>query len=498
MRFLHMKKFLISSCFLLIITLLHSQDSLNLSFEQRSSTRPLLPDQWAMHAPGYEIILDSTDATEGKMSLRIEQTADRATRTIAYHFIPIYVNDLTIIDITANIKTQDVENGGAALVVQVLNRRNEQLFFDDMRNRNITGTTPWKQYSLKAIMDKNATGLLFGLLKTGTGFAWYDDFSIEMKEIKTLDIPNDEMVIFYEDALILIRSHSLYKQNIDWDSNTQSSKDLLRGVKRTSDIYPYFRCLFGQAGDNESYIIVPDHANRTIINKRNEINYNKIKINREILDNQIVYLQIMPFDYWNKADGQVYATRLQKIISESDTLNPRGWIIDIRSLSNGSLWPVLTGLGPILGEGILLNTVNTEDEYSAISYSKGRLIEDNIQLLKISGKPAELISSSIPVAVLIHQTTADAGEAVAIAFKNRENTKLFGNNTTGLSTCKKDYQFRDGSILHLSTTWFTDQNGNKYRGPVKPDEVTEWSRNLPLNRDPAIQSAVKWLISMNK
>ncbi len=48
------------------------------------------------------------------------------------------------------------------------------------------------------------------------------------------------------------------------------------------------------------------------------------------------------------ADG--FATKLQAIVGELASKGPCGWIVDLRGNGGGNMWPMLAGVGPILGE----------------------------------------------------------------------------------------------------------------------------------------------------
>jgi hypothetical protein len=91
-----------------------------------------------------------------------------------------------------------------------------------------------------------------------------------------------------------------------------------------------------------------------------------------------------------------------------------------------------------------------------------------------------------PVAVLVGPATASSGEALAIAFRGRPSTRLFGATTRGLTTSNRVFPLSDGSLLNLSTAAFADRTGTSYPNGVTPDEL--WNGppavgtgGLPLN-----------------
>ncbi|MGV9658891.1 S41 family peptidase [Streptomyces koyangensis] len=56
-----------------------------------------------------------------------------------------------------------------------------------------------------------------------------------------------------------------------------------------------------------------------------------------------------------------------------------------------------------------------------------------------------------PVAVLTGPRTASAGEAVAIAFRERPDTRTFGDPTSGVPTANAPYPLSDGALVVLTT-----------------------------------------------
>src|SRR5690606_33060630 len=69
----------------------------------------------------------------------------------------------------------------------------------------------------------------------------------------------------------------------------------------------------------------------------------------------VAYLTVPGFAGGTHADQVEFAERLQGLIRELDAPDTCGWIVDLRANSGGSLWPPLTGLGPLLGDGDVLS-----------------------------------------------------------------------------------------------------------------------------------------------
>ncbi len=74
------------------------------------------------------------------------------------------------------------------------------------------------------------------------------------------------------------------------------------------------------------------------------------------------------------------------------------------------------------------------------------------------------------VAVLIDRMTMSSGEAIAVAFKGRNNTRFFGRPSCGLATGNQQFLLWNGDKLVLSVSYFADRNRNVYTSQVQPDE----------------------------
>src|SRR5262249_36338445 len=53
------------------------------------------------------------------------------------------------------------------------------------------------------------------------------------------------------------------------------------------------------------------------------------------------------------ARAQSYARSLQQRISDTLMSKPSGWIVDLRGNGGGNMWPMIVGVGPVLGSGTL-------------------------------------------------------------------------------------------------------------------------------------------------
>ncbi len=60
-----------------------------------------------------------------------------------------------------------------------------------------------------------------------------------------------------------------------------------------------------------------------------------------------------------------------RLIEGIDTLGVCGWIVDLRDNPGGNMWPMVAGLGPILGEGVLGFFVDPDSVVDTWTYADG-------------------------------------------------------------------------------------------------------------------------------
>ena len=219
-----------------------------------------------------------------------------------------------------------------------------------------------------------------------------------------------------------------------------------------------------------------------------------ITFRSKLLNKDIGYIFMRGFSSGDSISIQKYADSLQHEIKLIDNKNIKGWIVDLRENSGGNCWPMLTGLGPILGNGICGYFIYNNGEKSSWFYKNGESGVNSSTITKVSKKPYKLINEQNPIAVLTSPRTGSSGEIVTTAFHNKKNTRSFGKSTAGLTTGNAQFKLRDGSIIFLTTSIYADREGIVFGGKINPDETI----NAPyiavgLNGDPVIKRAIEWI-----
>lgn len=213
-----------------------------------------------------------------------------------------------------------------------------------------------------------------------------------------------------------------------------------------------------------------------------------------IINNNIAYVELTGStgDYAYQKYPNIVNEKIKDLLNK---YNIEGWIIDLRRNTGGATWPMLNAVGSIIGEGNIGSRLDSMGQNYIWKYINGNIYFGDKIFSKLNVEPFKLKNPLPAVTVLISNTTASAGEGVAIAFKGRKKTYFIGENTIGKTTGNNTFILNDGSWLNISDTVNIDRIGNKYFEPVKPDLFlnVNWKYFGNENKDDMIKSALLWL-----
>jgi len=288
---------------------------------------------------------------------------------------------------------------------------------------------------------------------------------------------------YLQTAIEIIRENALNSDKINWDKALPEAMGFLEFASTTVDTYPIIKNLLKKLEDNHSYFKTPQKYKK---DKFSTVEEND-PITGKFLESKIAYLNIPYIRGYTDEKNLLYSTIIQDQIAALDSLEPIGWIVDLRENTGGNMWPMLAGLGPLLGEGILGYMSFLDEDISWI-YKNGTIGFDENILITLPDSGYVVSNPNLPIAVLIGDQTMSSGEAVTISFICNENAKLFGQPTQGLSTVNVSHKLSDGALIVLTEGIFTDRTGRKYGSEIEPDVLVE-------NDEQTIDKAVEWILS---
>src|ERR1700761_3679910 len=328
---------------------------------------------------------------------------------------------------------------------------------------------------------------------------------------------------FLDNALDTMRQHALHGQSVDWTEVRTEAFKRAGGAFNPIDTYPAIYWALVQLGDPGAHLRLPpglypdqiallqqaerDAMNSAPASARAQVSIPTPFTSRRLPEGHIVTVQGKNFGYVvlprcsaKDNDGLLlYAADVRRILTDLTAQSPKGWIVDLRGNTGGNMWPMLAGIGPILGDGSVGSFVANDGNVSWF-YQDGKTGTRNpagleTVSLTLQEEPVLQTPSVAPVAVLVDNSTASSAEAITIAFHGRPATRSFGSRTAGKSTAVQPFKLDDGAELYLTTAIDADRSGKAYPDGFTPDEVIPYnSSSVPLEgNDAVLQAAQKWL-----
>jgi C-terminal processing protease CtpA/Prc len=188
-----------------------------------------------------------------------------------------------------------------------------------------------------------------------------------------------------------------------------------------------------------------------------------------------------------------HATQLSRAVAAVDASGICGWVVDLRDNPGGNMWPMLAGIGVILGEGEAGGMVDRGGRSTPWSYRGGKARAGALVRAAVDDSVSGRARGDLPVALLLGPRTSSSGEAIAIAFQGRARTRSFGEATDGLTTANARLQLPDGSSLFLAVAYMHDRHGKVYRAGVEPDQPVRPAHGGVETHEPVLGAAEAWL-----
>ncbi len=346
----------------------------------------------------------------------------------------------------------------------------------------------WVRRELELPLPDDAKEVTFGAVLRGAGTAWFDDFAIAVVSAGGA-APSAAATGYLDAALAVMERHSLNRTAIDWPELRRVTMAQARGAVTMADTYPALRYALRELGDRHSYLLAPGPAAALLAAPVSNARTGRAAVEpeAEMLSGRFAYLSVPGFAGGTPSDQARFAEALQADIRDLDLSNTCGWILDLRLNTGGNLWPMLAGLGPLLGDGELAASVYPDESRRAIWYRQGRAGFGDYVQLRVAA-PHALRATNVPLAVLIGSRTASSAEVLVMALRGRALTRTFGAPTRGLSAGNRTFELADRAALVLTVAATSDRSGRVDLGPIDPEERVD-----ARDGSAAVAAAIAWL-----
>lgn len=284
---------------------------------------------------------------------------------------------------------------------------------------------------------------------------------------------------YLTELVAVMQEHSINRQKIDWNAFRTSVVTAAGAAQTVEQTFPAIRTALELLADGHSVYRPVTGTSISVARACAAPN-----ADTPALPPTVGYVRVGSFS-GSAAEASAFANALQGAIASADRDGLAGWIVDVRGNGGGNMWPMLAGVGPVLGAGRAGYFIDALGAASAWEYRDGGSWLSGV-LLQAVDTPYRLRQESPRVAVLIDVGTASSGEAIVIAFQRRPDTRTFGTATCGRSAANQQYTMSDGALLFLTVAVMADRTRAPYGAQIVPDEPVTDPRE-------AEQRAVAWL-----
>jgi len=301
-----------------------------------------------------------------------------------------------------------------------------------------------------------------------------------------------------------ISTKALGRDTIDWTAFRQEVEQQCAGAKVPADTHDALHNALRRI-NKHSFLMRPEQARQYM--PKEEVEDEKggkeaapekiappevLMTTGRRLNKNTAYLSIPSFGY--QPAMLEFADSLQRLIASLDSPETSSWVLDLRTNTGGNCWPMLVGIGPLLGEGVCGYFIEPNGENGVPwSYEAGTSFMGSGPQLSLSEgrEPYKLLHPRPSIAVLTGPRTMSSGEVVTVAFRGKANARSFGQPTGGYSTTNTNFNMPDGAVVVLTVSVYADRNKVVFGDRIRPDVEVEESKQE--GEDPVLAKAMEWL-----
>ncbi len=320
-----------------------------------------------------------------------------------------------------------------------------------------------------------ATSLAYGVVFDG-GVLHVDGLvlrTIDARQFGLESTPDEVMTT----AIDIISRDSLHADDLDWPAARAYAREAVAEALQPVDLYPAIRNLLARLGDRHSHLVTAEMAHQ-----HRSIGVPTLPVIVESLPDGIGYVRMAGFIGGSESESAFFVSEVASRIAAISIHAENGWVLDLRLNSGGNLWPMLASLMAFLGNEVVGGFKPKQGEVR--EWRAGDRLAESAALVHASLETAK-------VAVLLGPKTCSSGEALAVAFHGRPDTRSFGQPTSGMANANATCDLPDGSQLQLTTAICVDRHGKAFGKLVDPDETVISSDD---GTDAPLRMAVAWLL----
>lgn len=284
------------------------------------------------------------------------------------------------------------------------------------------------------------------------------------------------------EAIIILDENAYYANTDEWKTKREEYIKKIENARTEKMILNYLGDAVRTAGGKHSLVFAGIDMNNPTLNLQNDT-----KLNYYVEDNILIIelIGIYPSSQLSQETldlFQEYADEVASAIYTNHEVD--GIILDMSKGVSGSIVPQISGLSPLFPDGNILKYISNNGGITKEAYIDGGLF------YQTNKNPEETFTFELnnykekidkPVAVIINERVASAGEILLIGLMNLDNVKTFGSETAGFTSGNATFNIGENIAISLTITKTMDNTGIIYEEePIESDVKTFKTKDVAI------------------
>ena len=335
----------------------------------------------------------------------------------------------------------------------------------------------WHLVRVHGRIGADADYLNVGLYGVGASDADFDDVRLGLYTPPKRPMSAYASKMLTKALAEIHRLHVNARDNNDWPEMAARARRDAAGAQTIADLAPAISALLGDLNEHHALLSTPEDQQASTAEQGADA-YPRPSV--ELIDGGVGVVTLPAFNLAREADVEPAKAYIRTVRSGLESLDAKplcGWIVDLRGNTGGTTFVMVSAVAGLAR----FDVKDWQDDYDG-------LIKMPIYSWLATETQHDLKQGGKPVAVLVDEETASAGEDTALRFAGRAPTRSFGSPTAGFTSSNESVELGDGYTLVIPAAYMHDRNGNTAKDRVIPDEQTD---------DP-MGAAKRWLSSQCK
>lgn len=317
-------------------------------------------------------------------------------------------------------------------------------------------------------------------------FSLFAYWGVGAYRYQTSPFAPDRQAIVSE-TIELMRSNSIVGSQVNWGAMQTEATAIADKAGNEIDLDRALSYMAASLADGHSTYFSRTQAesfNASVLDR-----FTSSKTSEVVEIDGVPFVSVKGFLSMDSELARIAALKLRSRVDKAIEATKCGIIVDLTENSGGNMYPMLSGLLPLLADGVLLQYESAAGARTTVHSNLGAIDFGNQHIVPAVQSKQVFAVRRAPTAIIVGPSTGSAGEMVAIAFKARSDVRFFGQPTAGALTGNTTYKLKNGGLLALATSWTLDSHGRKYIESLVPDETIVGINSVSKAR----KRAAKWV-----